>query len=177
MKAAPPVARTTQQSRAHSSFRWHGNPGDLTWLPATSSTPGQGTAKTTYKKNQKSQTHKHYHTTPPPKGIQTNPGAKGVHNIHPPREQTINPKDTPLQTVPTSGISSASSTWAVQLPAWNEGLLLKTTAVPGPEESKHLSSAQPHQRNRPPPATTNSCQSPSGSTSHLSLREFNSSRS
>lgn len=129
------------------------------------------------KKNQKSQTHKHYHTTPPPKGIQTNPGAKGVHNIHPPREQTINPKDTPLQTVPTSGISSASSTWAVQLPAWNEGLLLKTTAVPGPEESKHLSSAQPHQRNRPPPATTNSCQSPSGSTSHLSLREFNSSRS
>lgn len=77
----------------------------------------------------------------------------------------------PLTTA--SGISSASSTWAVQLPAWNEGLLLKTTAVPGPEESKHLSSAQPHQRNRPPPATTNSCRS----TSHLSLREFNSSRS
>lgn len=115
-----------------------------------------------------SQIHKHY---------QTDPGAKEVHNIHPPREHTINPKDTPPETLPTSGISSASSTWAVQLPAWNEGLLLKTTAVPGPEESKHLSSAQPHQSNRPPPITTNSCQSPSGSTSHLSLREFNSSRS
>lgn len=115
-----------------------------------------------------SQIHKHY---------QTDPGAKEVHNIHPPREHTINPKDTPPETLPTSGVSSASSTWAVQLPAWNEGLLLKTTTVPGPEESKHLSSAQPHQSNRPPPITTNSCQSPSGSTSHLSLREFNSSRS
>lgn len=176
MKAAPPAARTTQQSRARSSFRWHGNPGDRTWLPATSSTPGQGTAKTTYKKKKartQSQIHKHYHTTPPPKGIQANPGAKGVHNIHPPREQTINPKDTPLQTVPTSGISSASSTWAVQLPAWNEALLLKTTAVPGPEESKHLSSAQPHQRNRPQQTAARALQG----ALHTSHSEFNSSRS
>lgn len=71
MKAAPPAARTTQQSRARSSFRWHGNPGDRTWLPATSSTPGQGTAKTTYKK--KKPEHKAKYTSittqhPHPKG-------------------------------------------------------------------------------------------------------------